>query len=120
MTDIVKRATPRAESLHRDEYRTGFERLARLIGWLAPRAVCFVGLAGWRAAVDRRATAGVQPGGLSGRPVYVCPSSSGLNAHSSVADLTDHLREAARLADTAALPDRLGDTSTGATPAVRG
>ena len=32
-----------------------------LCSWLAPDAVCIVGLAGWRAAVDRRATTGVQP-----------------------------------------------------------
>jgi hypothetical protein len=59
--------------------------------------VCFVGLAGWRAAVDRRAQAGVQPSGLAGAPVYVMPSTSGLNARCPLAELTDHLRAAARL-----------------------
>ncbi len=39
-----------------------------------------VGLAGWRAAVDRKAVAGVQPEPFGGRPVYVMPSTSGLNA----------------------------------------
>ena len=34
MTDLVKRATPRAAELTRDEYRAGVERLGRLCAWL--------------------------------------------------------------------------------------
>jgi TDG/mug DNA glycosylase family protein len=99
MTDVVKRATVAAAELTTAEYRSGMDRLRRLAGWLRPGAVCFVGLAGWRAAVDRKAVAGVQPEGLAGVPVYVMPSTSGLNAHSSLADLTAHLRSALALAD---------------------
>ncbi len=94
MTDLVKRATPRAAELSRDEYRAGVERVARLCAWLQPEAVCVVGLAGWRAAVDRQAAPGWQAGDLGGRPVYVMPSTSGLNAAVPVAALTDHLRAA--------------------------
>jgi TDG/mug DNA glycosylase family protein len=99
MTDVVKRATARADELSPDEYRDGMARVSRLVEWLQPKAVCFVGLAGWRTAVDRRAVAGVQPEALGGVPVYVMPSTSGLNAHSSLDDLTDHLRAALALAD---------------------
>jgi TDG/mug DNA glycosylase family protein len=74
------------------------ERIEHLAAWLAPGAVCFVGLAGWRSAVDRKAGAGVQPGRLGGRPVYVMANTSGLNAHSRPSDFVDHLRAAARLA----------------------
>jgi len=98
MTDIVKRATPRADALSTAEYRTGLARVERLVAWLQPGAVCFVGLAGWRAAVDRKAKPGPQPEPLGGRPVYVMPSTSGLNATSSRADLTAHLQSAATLA----------------------
>jgi len=94
MTDLVKRATPRADALSRDEYRSGVDRIRRLCHWLAPAAVCFVGLAGWRAAVDRKAVAGWQAEGLGGRPVYVMPSTSGLNAGSGLNALTEHLRRA--------------------------
>ncbi len=94
MTDLVKRATPRADALTRDEYRSGLERLERLCAWLEPRAVCVVGLAGWRAAVDRKATPGWQDRPLGGRPVYVMPSTSGLNAATTLDDLTEHLRRA--------------------------
>jgi double-stranded uracil-DNA glycosylase len=97
MTDVVKRATPRADELTRDEYREGLERVGRLVQWLQPRAVCFVGLAGWRAAVDRSAVAGEQPDGIGGRPVYVMPSTSGLNARTPPSELADHLRAALAL-----------------------
>jgi TDG/mug DNA glycosylase family protein len=94
MTDLVKRATPRAAELTRDEYRDGMARLERLCAWLEPGAVCFVGLAGWRAAVDRQATAGPQERLLGGRPAYLMPSTSGLNAATPLAAIVDHLRAA--------------------------
>jgi TDG/mug DNA glycosylase family protein len=101
MTDLVKRATVGADELSADEYRLGAARVERLVRWLEPGAVCFVGLTGWRVAVDRRARAGPQPNGFGGRPAYVMPNTSGLNAHASLGDLTEHLRAAALLADGA-------------------
>lgn len=98
MTDLVKRATRASAELTVDEYRAGLERVRRLVAWLEPAAVCFVGLEGWRAAVDRKATAGVQAASLAGAPVYVMPSTSGLNTRSRLDDLVAHLRQAAALA----------------------
>lgn len=95
MTDLVKRPTARADELRAAEYRDGVERLAALCEWLRPAAVAVVGLAGWRAAVDRKASVGWQPGHLGPSPVYVLPSTSGLNAGTSLADLVDHLLAAA-------------------------
>jgi len=100
LTDVVKRATARADELTADEYRHGIDRLDALGRWLQPGAICFVGLAGWRAAVDRQASAGEQPRPVGGRPVYVMPSTSGLNARTPPAELVEHLRAAARLADS--------------------
>jgi TDG/mug DNA glycosylase family protein len=99
-TDLVKRATVGAAELSADEYRAGFARIERLVEWLQPGVLAFVGLAGWRAVVDRKATAGPQDRLVGGRPVYVMPSSSGLNARSSVESLAGHLRSAAALALT--------------------
>ena len=96
MTDVVKRATPRADALDAEEYREGLARLERLVAWLQPGAICFVGLAGWR-ALHPKAAAGVQPEALGGRPVYVLPSTSGLNARVPLAELADHLAAAYRL-----------------------
>lgn len=100
MTDLVKRATPKAAELSTDEYRDGLARVERVVRWLRPGAVCFVGLAGWRATVDSKAVVGVQPSNLGGRPVYVMGSTSGLNAHTSVDDCAEHLRAAVLLASS--------------------
>lgn len=104
MTDLVKEASPRADGLTATQYRQGVERLEALCSWLRPDAVCVVGLAGWRAAIDRSAVAGVQSQRLGGRPVYLMPNPSGANAHVGVGDLAVHLQAAARLADAHAAP----------------
>jgi TDG/mug DNA glycosylase family protein len=98
MTDLVKRATPRADALRAAEYRSGAARVEELMHWLQPGAICFVGLAGWRVAVDRSARPGVQPEPFGGVPAYVMPSTSGVNTHSGLDDLVTHLRAAAALA----------------------
>lgn len=97
ITDLCKRATVASAELSPDEYREGAARVERLVRWLQPGAVVFVGLEGWRAAIDRRAVAGVQPAPFGGRPAYVLPSTSGLNAHSRMDDLVAHFRAASRL-----------------------
>lgn len=95
MTDLVKRATARADELDRTEYAGGVDRLRDLCEWLRPGALAVVGLAGWRAAVDPKAGAGWQAERLGPTPVYLLPSTSGLNARVSLAELTDHLVVAA-------------------------
>lgn len=97
-TDLVKRATRSAAELTPQEYRDGLARVHRLVEWLRPGAVVFVGLAGWRAAVDRAARPGWQAeplGGAGGVPAYLMPSTSGLNARVPLDALTDHFRAAA-------------------------
>jgi TDG/mug DNA glycosylase family protein len=93
MTDLVKRTTVRADEITVGEYRAGAERVEALVEWLAPAAVCFVGLSGYRIVVDRSATTGWQLQSFGGRPVYVMPNPSGLNAHAPPAVLAEHLRE---------------------------
>ena len=94
MTDIVKRTTRRADELDPVEFQEGMARLERLVEWLEPKSLCFVGLAGWRAAVERKATSGWQDREIGGRPAYVMPSTSGLNASAQLPDLTQHLLRA--------------------------
>jgi len=93
--NVVLEGQPRRVFLTREEYRDGLARVERLCDWLRPAAVCFVGLAGWRAAVERRAVPGWQDRTLGGRPVYVMPSTSGLNAATPASALVEHLRAAA-------------------------
>lgn len=95
-TDFVKRPTRAASELAPDEYVRGLERVESCVRFFRPRAVCFVGLEGWRRAVDRRATPGWIEGGFAGRPAYLMPSTSGLNAHQKPGDFRRHLREASR------------------------
>jgi TDG/mug DNA glycosylase family protein len=94
MTDFVKRPTRTAAEVTGAEYRRGFDRVERLVAWLRPGAVLFTGLSGWRDVVNPKAVAGVQPEPIGGRPAYVMPSTSGLNARSPLADLADHMRKA--------------------------
>ena len=96
-TDLAKRATARASDLDGSEYRDGRVRLESLVRRYQPRAVCFVGLQGFRHAVDRRAAAGPIEGGFSGQPAYLMPSTSGLNAHARLPELTRHLRRASAI-----------------------
>jgi len=96
MTNLVRRATPRADELTAGEYRAGTERLQRLVAWLRPASVCFVGITGYRVAVDRHAQLGWQPDPFAGVPVYVMPNTSGLNAHAKPADFAEHLRAVVR------------------------
>jgi TDG/mug DNA glycosylase family protein len=95
MTDLVKRPTRTAAELTTGDYQHGMDRLRLLCDWLRPAAVCIVGLAGWRAAVDPHATAGWQQQRLGESPVYVMPNPSGLNAHATVESLAEHLAAAA-------------------------
>jgi TDG/mug DNA glycosylase family protein len=95
MTNLVRRATPRADELTNAEYVDGAARVERLVTWLQPAAVCFVGLTGYRIAVDKKAALGWQERTFAGTPTYVMPNTSGLNAHAKPADFAEHLRAAA-------------------------
>jgi len=93
-TDLVKRSSVSATDLTTADYAAGAARLAWTVQLLHPDVVCFVGLTGWRGAVDKRATAGPQPAGFAGAAAYVMPNTSGLNAHATPADFAAHLRAA--------------------------
>src|SRR4051794_3971483 len=98
MTDLVKRPTKGTVDLTPDEYRGGTQRVERPVRWLRPPTVVFVGLEGWRVAIDRRAQPGLQPSTFGDARAYVMPSTSGLNAHARLGDLIDYLRAAATAA----------------------
>jgi TDG/mug DNA glycosylase family protein len=97
MTDLVKRATVSAGELTAAEYREGAARVERIVRRLEPAVVCFVGLTGYRTAVDRHAAPGEQERRFGGATTYVMPNTSGVNAHATLADLTRHLEAVAAL-----------------------
>lgn len=95
MTDLVKRASVGAADLRAVEYVAGLRRVEQVVRRYRPGAICFVGLDGWRAAVDRRAQPGWIDQGFGGCPAYLMPSTSGRNARVPRAELAEHLRTAA-------------------------
>ena len=82
ITNVVARATARADELSPDELVAGGRILTALVETYRPRRVAVLGVTAYRAAFGRpRATVGPQPEPLGGVPVWVLPNPSGLNAH---------------------------------------
>jgi TDG/mug DNA glycosylase family protein len=98
LTNVVARATARADELTADEIRDGGKPLAAKVERLRPAWLAIVGITVYRTAFARpRAKAGPQPEPLAGARVWVLPNPSGLNAHWTVTTLADaygELREA--------------------------
>lgn len=81
ITNLVARATARADELTDDELRAGLPRLAQVARRWQPGWVAFCGMSAYRVATGRRkAAVGPQPEPLGGRPVWLLPNPSGLNA----------------------------------------
>jgi TDG/mug DNA glycosylase family protein len=88
ITNLAPRPTRAAADLSADELRAGAAALERLVAAWAPRLVAVVGVTAYRTAFSRpRAALGRQPEELAGRPVWVLPNPSGLNAHHQIDDL---------------------------------
>lgn len=96
ITNLVHRATARADELSADELRAGRVQLDRLVCEIMPNVVAVAGITAYRAAFGRnKATTGRQPESLSGATLWVVPNPSGLNAHDTRASLAAAYREPA-------------------------
>jgi TDG/mug DNA glycosylase family protein len=96
ITNLVNRATARADELSRDELVAGGQKLERRVAQIGPKVVAVLGVTAYRAAFGRpKATLGRQPEDFAGVPLWVAPNPSGLNAHSQLADLAAAYREIA-------------------------
>lgn len=80
LTDIVKRATANASHVADVEFAEGAKVLRAKLEPLSPRVVCFVGLVGYRAGIDRHALPGEQVLRWSESRLFVTPSTSPRNA----------------------------------------
>jgi double-stranded uracil-DNA glycosylase len=98
VTNIVARATARADELTRDELRAGGQKLAALVARYAPAVVAVAGISAYRTAFDRpKAVLGEQEHRIADARLWVLPNPSGLNAHFQLDRLTAEfatLREA--------------------------
>ena len=109
MTNLVPRATARADELTNEEQCDGAARLARLAASRQPAAVAVVGVTAFRtafrrpkASLGRQDTEGLEAGGEEwpgGSALWVLPNPSGLNAHETVDSLADRWREVWRTLD---------------------
>ncbi|PPI55032.1 mismatch-specific DNA-glycosylase [Rathayibacter toxicus] len=96
ITNLVSRASARADELRSDELRAGATRLVETVTRVRPAVVALVGITAYRAAFGRRgARQGLQQEDLAGTPLWVLPNPSGLNAHDTVASLGRAYREPA-------------------------
>ncbi|GAA3387152.1 G/U mismatch-specific DNA glycosylase [Cryptosporangium minutisporangium] len=100
-TNLVNRATARADELTPDELLAGGERLVRTVRQWRPEWLAVVGVTAYRAAFGRKdARIGPQPEDPLFAPtqVWVLPNPSGLNAHYDLPALAAEFR---RLKDAA-------------------
>jgi TDG/mug DNA glycosylase family protein len=87
ITNLVARATARADELSDEQVRSGVEPLRRLVRscrrrWGGPAFVAFLGISTYRVAFAApKAAVGRQPESFEGASVWVLPNPSGLNAH---------------------------------------
>ncbi|MCW2723579.1 MAG: mismatch-specific uracil-DNA glycosylase [Frankiales bacterium] len=81
ITNLVGRATARADELTAAELRAGLPQVCALTGHWQPRWVAFLGMTAYRTATGHRgAVVGPQDRTVGGVPVWLLPNPSGLNA----------------------------------------
>jgi TDG/mug DNA glycosylase family protein len=96
ITNLVARATTRADELTPEELREGGDRLRSLVSRRRPPVVAVAGVTAYRTAFgEPRARVGEQPDRWGTSRVFVVPNPSGLNAHETVDTLATAYAEAA-------------------------
>src|SRR3984885_5187111 len=94
ITNIVERATARADELSDDELRAGGRRLESKVKRWRPTVVAFVGMHPYRVVSGiKDARVGLQKDLFGGSHAWVLPHPSGLNAHYQPADLARLFRD---------------------------
>ena len=88
ITNMVARATARADELTDDEVRAGGRHLVELVGTVRPGCLAVVGITAYRVAFDApRAAVGPQDATVGDTRVWLLPNPSGLNAHWQLPEL---------------------------------
>ncbi|MFJ3905585.1 G/U mismatch-specific DNA glycosylase [Streptomyces sp. NPDC090025] len=107
ITNVVARATARADELSAEEYREGGRILTGKVRALGPRWLAVVGVTAYRTAFgEPKAVIGPQERTIEGPSgvtrIWALPNPSGLNAHWTAATMAE---EYGRLREAAGLPD---------------
>lgn len=101
ITNLAARATATAAELTREELAAGARILEEKVRRYQPGCLAVLGISAYRTAFARpEAQLGLQPETIGGRPVWVLPNPSGLNAHYRLEDLADLFRQARLAAET--------------------
>jgi double-stranded uracil-DNA glycosylase len=104
ITNVVARATARADELTAEELREGGRVLAEKVALLRPGWLAVAGVTAYRTAFgERHAVIGPQERTFGETRIWVLPNPSGLNAHWTAATMAG---EYGRLRVAAGLPDR--------------
>ncbi|MDX3232001.1 G/U mismatch-specific DNA glycosylase [Streptomyces sp. ME19-01-6] len=99
ITNVVARASARADELSDEEYREGGRILAEKVARLRPRWLAVAGVTAYRVAFgDKRAQIGPQERTIGTTRIWALPNPSGLNAHWTLATMAE---EFGRLRDAA-------------------
>ncbi len=99
VTNLVNRATVRADELTPAELQQGAVALTALVEMWRPRIAAVLGVTAYRTGFSRpRAVAGRQPERLGGADLFVLGNPSGLNAHETAASLARSFRVVAEAA----------------------
>ena len=94
LTNIVDRATARADELDAEELVIGQQQLVAKVQHYRPQCLAILGISAYRTAFNRpKAVMGKQNESLDGAIVWVLPNPSGLNAHYQLEDLKRVYRE---------------------------
>ncbi|MFF4233006.1 G/U mismatch-specific DNA glycosylase [Streptomyces sp. NPDC001820] len=107
ITNVVARATARADELNDEEFRDGGRLLTAKVARLRPRWLAVVGVTAYRTAFgERKAKIGPQERTIGRTRIWALPNPSGLNAHwtaQTMAEEFARLRAAAE--ESTSLPD---------------
>jgi double-stranded uracil-DNA glycosylase len=110
ITNLVARASARADELTAAELRRGAAVLTSLVEKRKPRVVAILGVTAYRTAFGLpRTQIGPQSTRIAGAELWVVPNPSGLNAHETIESLAGVYGDAARAA---------GITGEGGTPGL--
>ncbi|MFE9408795.1 G/U mismatch-specific DNA glycosylase [Streptomyces sp. NPDC006704] len=103
ITNVVSRATARADEIGAEEFREGGRLLTAKVERLRPAWLAVVGVTAYRTAFgDRKARIGPQEHTIGSTRVWALPNPSGLNAHWTLETMAE---EYARLRHAAQGPD---------------
>ncbi|WP_435897323.1 G/U mismatch-specific DNA glycosylase [Streptomyces tsukubensis] len=90
ITNVVARATARADEVDAAEFREGGRLLRAKVARLRPRWLAVVGITAYRTAfAEPKAVIGPQEGTIGGTGIWVLPNPSGLNAHWSARSMAE-------------------------------